>query len=175
MDDSDGTVRGRPYGGLGVLIRKLFKPMFDFPNSESLYFLTTYHTNVLIHCMCYENHVTSTAMVIRIEFKIFDQIVKSIIGVIKSKMQKFWRRLYAKRHHSQSSHLGKGDLFMKHDVIRQNADFLKGIECIIFNIEVKPVFYVIKVNLSALFYGWSLNCQACILQSDRGDKLLSAI
>ena len=89
MDDSDGTVRRRPYGGLGVLIRKLFRPMFDVPNSESLYFLTTYHTNVLIHCMCYEKHVTSTVMVIRIELRIFDQIVTSIIGVIKSKTQKF--------------------------------------------------------------------------------------
>ena len=29
VDDSDGIVRGRPYGGLGVLIRKLFRPMAD--------------------------------------------------------------------------------------------------------------------------------------------------
>ena len=56
VDDSDGSVRGRPYGGLGVLIRKSFRPMADLPkyddsrllsitfknNSESLYFLTTY-------------------------------------------------------------------------------------------------------------------------------------
>ena len=30
VDDSDGIVRGRPYGGLGVLIRKSFRPMADF-------------------------------------------------------------------------------------------------------------------------------------------------
>ena len=63
VDDSDGIVRGRPYGGLGVLIRKSFRPMADFHkyndsrllgitiknNSESFYFLLLiYHTNVMI-------------------------------------------------------------------------------------------------------------------------------
>ena len=56
IDDSNGIVRGRPYGGLGVLIRKSFRPIANFhtyedsrflgitikSDTESLYFLNTY-------------------------------------------------------------------------------------------------------------------------------------
>ena len=40
------------------------------------YFVQQKNTSaVFIHSMCYGNHVTSTLMVIRIELRIFDQIV----------------------------------------------------------------------------------------------------
>ena len=56
IDDSNGIVRGRPYGGLGVLIRKSFRPIANFhtyedsrllgitikSDIESLYFLNAY-------------------------------------------------------------------------------------------------------------------------------------
>ena len=56
IDDSNGIVRGRPYGGLGMLIRKSFRPIANFhtyedsrlleitikSDTESLYFLNTY-------------------------------------------------------------------------------------------------------------------------------------
>ena len=56
IDDSNGIVRGRPYGGLGVLIRKSFRPIANFhtyddsrllgitikSDRESLYFFNTY-------------------------------------------------------------------------------------------------------------------------------------
>ena len=35
IDDSNGIVRGRPYGGLGVLIRKSFRPISNFHTYSS--------------------------------------------------------------------------------------------------------------------------------------------
>ena len=68
-------------------------------------------------------------IVIRIEFRNFDQIVTSVSFGPKNgnppEMLELWRRLCVKRLHWQSCRLGSSYIFMKYDVFRQNADLFK--------------------------------------------------
>ena len=87
-----------------------------------------------MHWTCYENHVLSMTMVIRIELRIFDQIVTSVSfgpnnGIPPKCWNLLWRRLCGKQLHWQSCRLGGGGggsyLFTKYDVFKHNADFFK--------------------------------------------------
>ena len=68
-------------------------------------------------------------MVIRIELRIFDQIVTSVSFEPKNgnppKYSNCEDKCVPKRLHWQSYHLGGSYLFMKYDVFRQNADFFR--------------------------------------------------
>ena len=81
---------------------------------------------------CYKNHPPATIMVIRLSLRFVDQISTSVRFWPKKWMLKLWRRLWAKRLHWQSCHLGRSYIFMKYDVFIQNAEFFLGIELISF-------------------------------------------
>ena len=81
-------------------------------------------------------------MVIKVELGIFDQIVKSVSFGLKNGNHPTPPPRNAGP--LKTIAIGKfvcmagSYLFMKCDVFRQNADFFKGMECIIFNIRVVP-------------------------------------
>ena len=89
----------------------------------------TLHQQWLHTRACYKNHRPATIMVISLSLRFVDQIGTSVrFWQKKSEMLKLWRRLWAKRLHWQSCHLGGSYLFMKYDVFIQNAEFFLGIE-----------------------------------------------
>ena len=75
-------------------------------------------------------------MVIRIELRIFDQIVTSVSFGPKTgiphEVPKTFKTIVCKT--APLAKLTPSYLFMKYDIFRQNADFFEGIECIIFRL-----------------------------------------